>query len=330
MSRAPVVSVVTPFYNTAEYLKECVESVLAQSFGDFEYLLVNNKSKDGSRDIAAHYAALDPRIRIVDNESFLGQVENYNSALSLANGGCQYVKMVQADDALLPDCLRLMTDVAGRDPRIGIVSSYFMKGDKAEGRGLPLGTWRANGREVLRRMLVDDDAVYLMASPTSVLYRADIVRARKPFFAVGRYHEDTEACYEILLEHDLGFVHQVCSFLRTDNISIMSAARRFDPIALDHLIVLEQYGRRVLGAREFARQQALEWRAYKGFLGAAVLDGRGKEFWDYHRTGLRTIGVPLTATTLLGPVVKQAARSLLNPLDTVQRRLAKFRRNPQR
>ena len=60
---SPLVSVLTPFYNTAPYLAECIESVLAQTRGDFEYLLVDNCSTDGSDDIAAGYAARDPRIQ---------------------------------------------------------------------------------------------------------------------------------------------------------------------------------------------------------------------------------------------------------------------------
>ena len=75
------VSVVTPFYNTAPYLAECIDSVLAQNHSDFEYLLCDNHSDDGSTDIAARYAALDRRIRIVRPPAFLGQVPNYNFAL---------------------------------------------------------------------------------------------------------------------------------------------------------------------------------------------------------------------------------------------------------
>ena len=55
MKHEPRVSVVTPFYNTAEYLAECIESVLAQTYTNFEYILVNNKSTDGSREIAERY-----------------------------------------------------------------------------------------------------------------------------------------------------------------------------------------------------------------------------------------------------------------------------------
>ena len=63
MSDQPLVSVVTPFYNTADYLRECIESVLAQTYTRFEYILVDNQSTDGSAEIAAEYSKRDSRIR---------------------------------------------------------------------------------------------------------------------------------------------------------------------------------------------------------------------------------------------------------------------------
>ncbi len=61
----PLVSVVTPFFNTAPYLAEYIESVLAQSYSQFEYILMDNCSTDGSSEIAATYASRDPRIRLI-------------------------------------------------------------------------------------------------------------------------------------------------------------------------------------------------------------------------------------------------------------------------
>jgi glycosyltransferase involved in cell wall biosynthesis len=312
----PFVSVVTPFYNTAPYLRECIESVLAQTLGDFEYLLVDNKSTDGSRDIAEQFARRDSRIRVIENEVFVGQVENYNGALERISPKCEFVKLTQADDALLPECLRLMVENAQRDPRVGIVSSYFLKGSTPSGRGVPYGTTHVNGRAIVRGIMLG--TAYPFGSPTSMLYRASVVRARKPFYALGRYHEDSEAACEILLEHDLGFVHQVLSFCRTDNEGIMSAAERFNPAPLDHLIVLERYGREVLSPEEFAQRKAVEWRVYLGFLGNSVLRGRGEKFWKYHRAGLATIGRPLGKRELLLPTLKQVARAALNPVQAIE------------
>jgi glycosyltransferase involved in cell wall biosynthesis len=316
VASAPRVSVVTPFYNTAKYLEACIQSVLGQTLTDFEYILVNNHSTDGSRDIAARYAAQDPRIRLVDNPAFVGQVENYNGALALISPKTRWVKLIQADDELLSEALASLVQAGEKSPRIGLVGSLFLKGDKPSGGGLPLGTTQIDGRELCRRMLLTD--CFPLGSPSSVLYRADLVRARKPFYALGRYHEDTEAAYEILLEHDFGFVHQVLSFLRTDNVSIMSAARRFSPDALDHLIVLSNYGARVLPPEEYREKFYWEWRAYMGFLGESVWMRREKEFWKYHRDGLSQTGHALTWRELLPATLHTGVRLFLSPLTTVR------------
>jgi len=62
----PLVSIITPFYNTERYLAECIESVLAQTYRNWEYILVNNQSTDISRSIAEHYVAIDARLRLID------------------------------------------------------------------------------------------------------------------------------------------------------------------------------------------------------------------------------------------------------------------------
>jgi glycosyltransferase involved in cell wall biosynthesis len=92
MSAEPFVTVVSPFYNTADYLRECIESVLNQSYKNFEYLLVNNKSTDGSREIALEFACKDKRVRLIDNDQFVSQLENYNGALKQIDPRSKYVK----------------------------------------------------------------------------------------------------------------------------------------------------------------------------------------------------------------------------------------------
>jgi len=309
------VSVVTPFFNTADYLVECIESVLAQTFTDFEYLLVDNCSTDHSRDIAARYAQSDSRIRLIDNGTHVGQVENYNGALALISPDSRWVKLIQADDTLYPDCLEYMVDAGERYEGIGLVGALYMKGDEPRGGGVPFGVERMNGRELCRRMLLDD--CFPIGSPSAVLYRADLVRARAPFFEVGRYHEDTEAAYELLLDHDFGFVHQVLAYLRTENASIMSTAQTFPPEPLDHLIVLERFGPRVLTTEEYDRQHANEGRAYEGFLGESVLRRRERSFWNYHRDGLAQAGHQLGWRLLVPATLRSAAHLMLLPASTV-------------
>src|SRR4029453_11001777 len=112
MNTAPLVSVVTPFYNTENYLAECMESVLAQTYQNWEYILVNNCSTDRSSDIAQQYVEKDQRFRLIHNEKLLTQVENYNYALRQVSSRSKYCKIVQADDWIFPNCLEEMVRAA--------------------------------------------------------------------------------------------------------------------------------------------------------------------------------------------------------------------------
>src|ERR1044071_508009 len=137
MPEQPLVSVVTPFYNTDDYLAEAIESVLAQTYKNFEYILVNNCSTDNSRAIAERYAALDPRIRLVHNERLVPQLENYNGALRRIAPESRYFKMVQADDSIFPRCLEDMVAVAEAHPSVAVVSSYRKVQNGVGPSGLP-------------------------------------------------------------------------------------------------------------------------------------------------------------------------------------------------
>src|SRR5262249_13620544 len=307
----PLISVVTPFYNTAPYLAQCIESVLAQTRGDFEYVLVNNRSTDGSREIAERYAGKDARIRLFDNEAFVGQLENFNGALARISPGSRYVKFALADDLLFPQCLEQMVELAEREPEVGLVASYYLHGEMPAGGGVPYGVSRLPGREACRRMLID--GYFLLGPPTTVLYRAEIVHSRKPFFRTDDLHADTNVGYEVLLDHDLGFVHQMLSFVRTDNEGVTWERRDFHPQILDYYIVFERYGRRALSPEEFERRRAEFEDEYYAFLGRAALRLKGRRFWDYHRAGLATIGRQLRWRDVVPRSITEFIRLALNP-----------------
>ena len=79
----PLVSVVTPVYNGEKYLAECIESVLAQSYKNWDYTIVDNCSKDKTFEIANNFSKMDKRIRIHKNREFVDITENHNIAFSL-------------------------------------------------------------------------------------------------------------------------------------------------------------------------------------------------------------------------------------------------------
>jgi glycosyltransferase involved in cell wall biosynthesis len=285
------VSVVTPFFNTEKYLPECIESVLKQTYRNWEYILVDNCSTDNSLAVAAHYAEKDERIRVYNNEVFLTQPQNYNRALRLISSGSKCVKMVQADDWIFHECLTEMVRVAEAHPSVGIVGAYRLDDKRVNCDGLPYPSTMLPGRHICRLSLLNQCSVF--GTATSILILSEIVKNRKPFFNESSNHEDTEACYEILHDRDFGFVHKVLTFTRRENESISSTIRRYDPFhLLDHFISLKRYGRASLGEDEYRAVFKEAENRYLQFLSQNGIWG-GEGFWKYHKESLDRIGYTL-------------------------------------
>ena len=146
---APTVSVVTPFYNTGTFLAQCIRSVLAQTFQDFEYILVDNQSTDDGGRIAAEFAAQHDQIKLIRTPRFLSQVDNFNFALRQISPESTYCKMVLADDWLYPQCLADMVALADahRDARTRELL-HALRHDALECRafGRAIGFLRARDR----------------------------------------------------------------------------------------------------------------------------------------------------------------------------------------
>lgn len=313
----PLVAVVTPFYNTDRYLEEAIQSVLRQTYRNFEYLLLDNRSTDRSLAIARHYEALDPRIRVITNTEFLDQDRNCSEAFRLIGPGAKYVKMVMADDWIFPRCLEEMVGVAERAASVGIVSGYCLKGSSILGNGLEWPSELFDGKEIVRLYLQQD--VFLFGSPTTVLFRADVVRNTFPFFESGVPFADTEACCRTLRHWDFGFVHQVLSFLRVEADSISGRVRDYSPNDLHRLIVVRKFGRDFLNDRELEEVNKRITSGYFRMLGLALLTRRDAGFWDYHRWGLATVGVQLRRPALLGVGLFAVARRFAAPFFAVAR-----------
>src|ERR1043166_1469914 len=94
----PLVDVVTPVYNGKKYLAECIESVLAQTYQNWEYIIVDNCSKDGTLEVARRYEQRDKRIRVIHNETLLPQAKNFNFTVQQISADSEYCKFVQGDD----------------------------------------------------------------------------------------------------------------------------------------------------------------------------------------------------------------------------------------
>lgn len=293
----PLVSVVTPVYNGERYLEECIESVLSQTYGNWEYIIVNNCSKDRTLEIAQKYAEKDKRIRVHNNQDFLNALQNHNMAFSLISPGSEYCKIVHADDWIFPECLAQMVKVAVDNPQVCIVGSYGLWGNEVQCDGLPFPSRVISGREICRQTLLGN--IYLFLSPTSLLIRSRYIRERKKFYSESYLHADVEACYEVLRNADFGFVHQVLTYIRRHDESLTSSsAQKLDTIMKANLELFLQYGPVYLEENEFKGLLEKKLKNYYRTLGRNVFYRRGKEYWDYHKRELGRLGYPISTFKL--------------------------------
>ena len=111
MENTPAISVVIPMYNAEKYLGECLDSILAQTFHDFEVILVNDCSTDNCRQIAETYIEkFDGRLKLYDNEKNSGAAATRNNGLLLATG--EYIFFMDADDLISKNGLEKLYKVA--------------------------------------------------------------------------------------------------------------------------------------------------------------------------------------------------------------------------
>lgn len=293
MESIPLVSVVTPFYNTRDFLAECIESVLDQTYSNCEYILVDNCSTDGSSEIAQQYAARFPgTIRLLRTETFLSQVQNYNYALSCISPNSKYCKMVQADDWIFPECVRSMVEVAEAHPKVGIVAAYELEGSWVSLDGLTYPSPEVSGREVCRLFFLNH--ISLFGSPTSLLMRSELVRSRNPFYEERHApFEDSHACFDALQTWNFGFVHQVLTYSRRDNESILLRIRPYQFQLFSRLAKIIAHGRKYLSEDEYRFSLKDAERKYFYFLGTAALQGKESKFWEFHRERLASIDYSL-------------------------------------
>ncbi|WP_416675827.1 glycosyltransferase family 2 protein [Egbenema bharatensis] len=116
----PTLSVLMSVYNGSTYLKESIDSILDQTFTDFEFLIIDDCSTDDSWQILQDYADRDGRIRLLQNQENLGLTKSLNRGLAVAEGN--YIARQDADDVALPDRFQKQVQVLEQQPEVVLVS----------------------------------------------------------------------------------------------------------------------------------------------------------------------------------------------------------------
>jgi glycosyltransferase involved in cell wall biosynthesis len=130
----PLVSIGLPVFNGENYLRQALQSILAQTYDNFELIISDNASTDETPQISAEFAARDPRVKIHRSGKNLGAARNYNHVFKLARG--KYFKWAAHDDILAPTFIERAVEVLEADPGVVVCSSRTSKiNDKGEVTG---------------------------------------------------------------------------------------------------------------------------------------------------------------------------------------------------
>ena len=178
LATAAPVSICLPIYNGKDYLTECIESILQQTYRDFELLIVDDGSNDASPEIVRAYAARDERIRYHRNEHNLGLVANWNRCVELARHA--WIKFVFQDDVIAPTCLERLMNLATDPAKLVTCRRDFIFDDTVDARRRG---WYTDNQQLIdrcfasgdldaeacRRLALDHMGINLYGEPTSVL-----------------------------------------------------------------------------------------------------------------------------------------------------------------
>lgn len=179
----PAVSLCVPAYQAEHHLRATIDSLLAQNYDDFEVVIVDNHSSDGTSKIVESIA--DKRVRVVRNDSTLPIIDNFNAAVRLSRG--EFVKLVCADDVLDPDCVAVQSAILRRFPGVALVGAQtdFIDGDGAllrPARGLRGIAGRRRSDHVVRRLV--RSGTNPIGAPVATMFR------RSDFDRCGGFRDD--------------------------------------------------------------------------------------------------------------------------------------------
>ena len=213
----PIISVLMPAYNAAEYIREAIDSILTQTFTDFEFIIINDGSTDPTEDIILSYS--DKRIKYYANECNLGIVKTLNRGIDLSNG--RYIARMDADDVSMPDRLEKQVHLLDVNPQI--VASGTLYTILGDGSNIPVDV--ATDTEDIRY----DMAIYCQFAHSTMMIRKDILEQYKLRYREEyKCAEDYKLWTELLQYGDMINIPEVLGYIRQceEGISISNADKQ--------------------------------------------------------------------------------------------------------
>lgn len=195
---SPLVSVVMSVYNGAAYLREAMDSILNQTYSNFEFIIINDGSSDGSLAIIRSYS--DGRIRLIDNGTNKGLIDSLNAGISAASG--KYIARMDADDISLPGRFEKQVAFMEADAALGVCScDYILFSENKETYSAAFKTHD----EILGWMLFNASVAH-----PSLMIRASVLKEQRPVFnAEYKHAEDYDLWSRLLFTCRFGAVNEV-------------------------------------------------------------------------------------------------------------------------
>jgi len=230
----PRVSVVITSYNRAQFLPECLESVLSQTFRDFEVLVIDDGSTDNTPDLMRSYG---PPVRYI-RQMNQGVVAAYNKGIELASG--EYVAFLDSDDAFMPYALQMGVEIFDKHPEVGLSHGQaYLVDNEGNMIGLKIpyrskGSFVRSGKEEIKSLIMGN---YITGSTTMVRRRCfGVVGLFDNTFCYGS--EDFEMWIRLTKKHDVAYIDKPLAKYRVHAQSI-SARRNPEEVQWTHTLILE-------------------------------------------------------------------------------------------
>jgi glycosyltransferase involved in cell wall biosynthesis len=209
----PKVSVCMPTYNFARYLPEAIEPVLKQSYSNFEFIIIDDCSKDNSAEVIKEYAEKDKRIVFSINDYNIGMVNNWNLCLKQARG--KYIKFIFGDDLFASSkAIEKMVSVLDSNDDVSLVASSRNFIDEQSNNISMIvskynGTICCPGIEVIQDCLPNQDNK--IGEPSAVMFRKE--KASRGFNQNYMHYVDLEMWFHILEQGNFAYIDEpLCSF----------------------------------------------------------------------------------------------------------------------
>jgi glycosyltransferase involved in cell wall biosynthesis len=217
MLTTPHVSVIMPAYNAARYIDEAVSSILNQTYRDFEFIIIDDGSTDGTREKLQGYAAIDPRI-ILRSRPNTGLTIALREAIELAQG--EFIARMDADDISIPTRFEKQLHFLQSNPDHALVGSSVLFIDKDS---LPLGVspWPVGSHEIIDS--------WHMSGRGSILMHPSSMFRRSVYDAVGGYRIEYEVAQDLdlwLRIAEVGRIHVLSDYLLQFRIHQESISRQ--------------------------------------------------------------------------------------------------------